>query len=70
MDSGFKNRGWIVGGALLVLLALGNDVVEGIQGLLRWAAGPTGQATMPVLLLLLMVYLVIDKFVDRRGGWL
>lgn len=60
-----KNRGMVLVGALLLLLALGNDVASAVSGLYAWAQTSQGQAMLLVGVVLVVLFLALDRFVSK-----
>lgn len=62
-----NKRGLVLILALAAFLALANDVVAAVLGLYRWAVTSNGQAVLLVGILLLTLFLVIDRVAGERN---
>jgi len=60
-----RNRGIILVGAILAILALGNDVAGAVSGLYSWAQTSQGQAMLLVGVVLVVLFLALDRFVSK-----
>jgi len=60
-----RNRGLVVIGAVLALLAFGNDVGGALAWLYATAITQAGQAVLLVGVSILVLFLVVDRFVTR-----
>ena len=60
-----QNRVVVVGVAVLVILALGNDAFSAVRGLYAWAGTQAGQATLLVGISIIALFLVVERFVSK-----
>jgi hypothetical protein len=60
-----SNRGVILIVAVVVLLGILNDFVGAVSGLYRWALTAQGQAMLLVGLVVVVLFLALDRFATR-----
>jgi hypothetical protein len=60
-----SNRGVILIVAVVLLLGILNDFVGAVSGLYRWALTAQGQAMLLVGLVVVVLFLALDRFATR-----